>query len=102
MTDDRPLIIANPQSAGGSLGRRWGEISAKLEAILGPLDHRFTTSMGDGARLSREALGQGRRLVVAMGGDGTISEVAGAMSASIFLRASRSWITAGSQGSRLS
>ena len=32
--------------------------------------------MGDGARLSREALGQGRRLVVAMGGDGTISEVA--------------------------
>ena len=76
MSADRPLIIANPQSAGGALGRRWDDISGTLTGILGPLDHRFTTGPGDGARQSRRALTEGRELVVAMGGDGTISEVA--------------------------
>jgi len=75
----RPLIIANPNSAGGALGRRWPKVARTLERILGPVDHAFTEGLGDGARLSHEAVEAGRGLVVAMGGDGTISEVVDGM-----------------------
>lgn len=75
MSEQRPLIIANPNSAGGALGKRWDKLARTLESQLGPVDHAFTLGQGDGARLSREAAQRGRRLVVAMGGDGTISEV---------------------------
>jgi len=41
---------------------------------------RFTEGKGDGRRIAREETTAGRGLIVAMGGDGTISEVADAFS----------------------
>lgn len=71
----RPLVIANPASAGGRTGRVLGALRGPIEGRLGPCDLAETTRPGDGARLAREAAADGRRLVIALGGDGTIREV---------------------------
>jgi len=71
----KTLIVANPQSANGSLGRRWAELQRTITEQFGAFDHRFTRGPGDGAHVTRAALAEGYELIVAMGGDGTISEV---------------------------
>jgi YegS/Rv2252/BmrU family lipid kinase len=71
----RTLVVANPQSAGGALAKRWGRVAPSLEQHLGPFEHRFTAGVGDAPRLVREALAQGFERIVALGGDGTVSEV---------------------------
>jgi YegS/Rv2252/BmrU family lipid kinase len=71
----RPVVIVNPKSGGGLTDRRWASLVGPLTEGLGPFDHRFTEAVGDGRRLAREAAAAGRALVVAFGGDGTISEV---------------------------
>jgi diacylglycerol kinase (ATP) len=71
----RPVVIVNPKSGGGLTERRWAALVGPLTEGLGAFDHRFTEAVGDGQRLAREAAASGRQLVVAFGGDGTISEV---------------------------
>lgn len=73
--DLRTVVIANPQSAGGALARRWSQVAGLLHAQLGPHQLRFTRQPGDARVLSRAALDEGFELLVAVGGDGTISEV---------------------------
>lgn len=70
------VVIVNPQARGGWPRRRWPLIEPELRAALGPLELRFTGRPGQGVELARAAVLDGARLVVAMGGDGTASEVA--------------------------
>jgi YegS/Rv2252/BmrU family lipid kinase len=72
----RPVVIVNPRSGGGLSQRRWAALVGPLTDGLGPVDLRFTEAKGDGRRIAREEATAGRGLIVAMGGDGTISEVA--------------------------
>jgi diacylglycerol kinase (ATP) len=79
-----PLVIVNPASAGGATGKRWPRLAHALATHFGPFNSAFTTHAGE-ARLiaEREALA-GRSLLIACGGDGTISEVAnGILSAGV-------------------
>jgi len=69
-------VIVNPRSGGGLSQRRWAALLGPLTDGLGPVDVRFTEAKGDGRRIAREEATAGRVLIVAMGGDGTISEVA--------------------------
>lgn len=68
--------IVNPRAAGGETARRWPEIKNLLEHALGPVTSRFTDSPGAGIPIARELLRDGYSLLVAVGGDGTINEVA--------------------------
>lgn len=69
-------MVANPQSAGGALGRRWPQVARLLDQHLGDYDHAMTTAAGEAVTLTREALLAGKHeMIVAMGGDGTISDV---------------------------
>jgi YegS/Rv2252/BmrU family lipid kinase len=72
----RPLVIVNPRSGGGLSEGKWAKLVGPLTDGLGELDNVFTQGPRDATRLAREAARDGRRLVVAFGGDGTISEVA--------------------------
>jgi YegS/Rv2252/BmrU family lipid kinase len=70
------LIIANPQSQNGALGRKWAQLERVIRERFGAFSHRFTIGAGDATRITRRALADGtHEMVVAMGGDGTISEV---------------------------
>jgi diacylglycerol kinase (ATP) len=70
------LIIVNPASAGGRTGRRWAGTADRLRAAGLDFDAALTSSRGEAVELARAAALEGRPLVVAAGGDGTISEVA--------------------------
>ncbi len=71
----KPFLVVNPASAAGRTGRHFDAIARAIRAALGDFECAFTREPGDGSRLAREALDGGSRLVVAVGGDGTASEV---------------------------
>lgn len=75
MSQQHTVVIVNPRARGGYVGQKWPRILPELERALGPLSPRFTSARGDGTHLCREALGGGADLILAIGGDGTASEV---------------------------
>jgi YegS/Rv2252/BmrU family lipid kinase len=79
MLNDRPLVIVNPKAGGGFDERKSARYVGALSSGLGELDVRFTQARGHATELARDAALAGQRLVVAFGGDGTISEVAGGL-----------------------
>jgi YegS/Rv2252/BmrU family lipid kinase len=69
-------VIVNPASQNGATGKYWPELRSALDRVLGRWDHEFTLMPGDGTRLARQAVEQGYEMIVAVGGDGTMNEVA--------------------------
>jgi diacylglycerol kinase (ATP) len=72
----RPLAIVNPRSGGGRAGRTLGAVRAVLERRLGPIDVTETERPEHAIDLARDAASRGRSLLIAVGGDGTLHEVA--------------------------
>jgi YegS/Rv2252/BmrU family lipid kinase len=73
---EKPVVIVNPRSGGGLSEKRWAGVVGAISDGLGAFDTRFTEGPGHARTLAHEEAKQGRKLVVALGGDGTISEVA--------------------------
>jgi YegS/Rv2252/BmrU family lipid kinase len=72
----RPLVIVNPRSGGGLSEARWAKLVGGLTDGLGPFDSVFTKAPRDATAIAKREAEAGRQLVVAFGGDGTISETA--------------------------
>ena len=74
----RMLVIVNPRAGAGT-----GDVLDRLVVALrtrGIVPEVATTvGPGDGTRIARDAVEAGRRLVVAVGGDGTVHEVVNGM-----------------------
>lgn len=77
----KPFLIVNPRSAAGRTGRHFDRIAGAVRRAIGDFECAFTRERGDGARLAREAVAAGGKLVVAVGGDGTASEVVDGLTA---------------------
>lgn len=71
-----PLIIVNPRSASGATRDNWSSIASDLRTHFGPFQVAFTKGPSDGIDLARRSAEEGRRLIIACGGDGTINEIA--------------------------
>lgn len=71
-----PLVIVNPASASGATGRNWARIASDFAGHFGAFDVRFTEQANDANLFACEEALQGRRFIIACGGDGTINEVA--------------------------
>ena len=71
-----PFVILNPSSASGATGRAWPQLASDLRTHFGPFQVSFTERRGDAVNLAGEAARNGSELIIACGGDGTISEVA--------------------------
>jgi YegS/Rv2252/BmrU family lipid kinase len=76
MAELKTYLVVNPQSAGGRTGKRFPEIAGAVRGAIGDFDHAFTNRIGEATDLARAALGRGYQRIVAVGGDGTINEVA--------------------------
>lgn len=70
------VVIVNPSSAAGSTGEAWPQIASDLRSQFGSFRALFTKHRGDAATLASEAARKGAKLIIACGGDGTVSEVA--------------------------
>lgn len=69
------LIIVNPKSAGGKSKQDWPKIVALLEKSAISYQVIFTEYPRHATVLAQEGIENGYRKLVAVGGDGTISEV---------------------------
>ena len=71
-----PVAILNPKAAGGRTLKVWPGIAALLQKRFGGVQERFTSHPQHATELARSAIEAGHNLVIAVGGDGTINEVA--------------------------
>ena len=74
MVAPHTVVIVNPNSQGGKLGKRWPELADVLQRQF-PFDDVHTERSGHATELAREALRAGAERIVAIGGDGTVNEV---------------------------
>jgi diacylglycerol kinase (ATP) len=72
-------MIVNPAAANGRTARQWPDIARRAEAHGLDVDVRLTERRGHATELAATAVAEGAELVVAVGGDGTVSEVANGM-----------------------
>jgi YegS/Rv2252/BmrU family lipid kinase len=71
------VLIVNPKSSSGSTGKDWENLFIKIKKTFGKNPKvAFTKKSGDGRILTRKFLKKGFKKIVAIGGDGTINEVA--------------------------
>jgi diacylglycerol kinase (ATP) len=69
-------VIVNPAAGANSTHRKWPGIRSCLKSIGMSFDYQFTEGKGHGIELAKAAAGEGYRYLVAVGGDGTVHEVA--------------------------
>lgn len=70
-------LIVNPNSCGGLTGKNWDGLYEKMKKIFGSrVEVAFSKKPGNGTTLARDLLRKGLGRIVAIGGDGTINEVA--------------------------
>ena len=70
----RTVMIVNPASDSGRTARRWPEIARRAAEHGLDVEPRLTEAPGHAQELTRQALRDGAQLIVAVGGDGTVSE----------------------------
>jgi diacylglycerol kinase family enzyme len=71
------VLIVNPKSSSGSTGKDWENLFIKIKKTFGGNPKvAFTKKPGDGSTLTKKFLKKGFKKIVAIGGDGTINEVA--------------------------
>ena len=68
-------VILNPRSASGRTARVWPHLRSRLETMCESLALFETQSQGHAIQLTQQALADGCRTIVAVGGDGTLNEV---------------------------
>jgi len=72
----RTKVIVNPVAGAHSTRRKWRLISKLLSRVGLSFDFEYTEGVGHAIELARLAASDGYRCLVAVGGDGTVNEVA--------------------------
>ena len=72
----KPQIIVNPESNRGRTGRRWSTIREAFRVFFKEFSCEFTEKPDHATEISREAIKSGTELIVGVGGDGTMHEIA--------------------------
>ncbi len=68
-------LIVNPAAGAGRTAKRWPQIKEFLKKIGVEFEHDLTEAPGHAIELAKTAVGKGYKLIVSVGGDGTINEV---------------------------
>jgi len=69
-------VIVNPESNQGRTRKRWKEIKEHLKLFLKDYKYDFTEKPLQAIDLTREAIKGGSELIIGVGGDGTMNEIA--------------------------
>ena len=76
---ERLFFIVNPTAANGRCAQGFALLEQTLRDKGVAYDAVYTTMAGGATRLAQDALERGERNIVAVGGDGTVNEVAAAL-----------------------
>jgi YegS/Rv2252/BmrU family lipid kinase len=68
-------LIVNPVAGAGRTAKRWPQIKAFLKKIGVKFEHDLTEAPGHAIELAKIAVSKGYKLIVSVGGDGTINEI---------------------------
>ncbi|MCL4466343.1 MAG: diacylglycerol kinase family lipid kinase [Chloroflexi bacterium] len=71
----RNLVIVNPVAGGGSSAKRWERAEPLLRQLGYDFEQTVTGKQGEAQALAAQAAARGYKCVVAVGGDGTVSEI---------------------------
>jgi diacylglycerol kinase (ATP) len=69
-------VIVNPVAGASTTYRKWPRIRELLHHVGFPFEFQYTEGVGHARELAREAVSGGCQFLVAVGGDGTVNEVA--------------------------
>lgn len=69
-------VIVNPESNKGRTRKRWTKIKEALQTFLKEFKYEFTEKPFQAADISRAAIKEGSELIIGVGGDGTMHEIA--------------------------
>jgi diacylglycerol kinase (ATP) len=69
-------LIINPIAGGGSIRKQWPRICSQLRDIGLSFDFEFTKKPGHAIEIAKKVIETDYRYLIAVGGDGTINEVA--------------------------
>lgn len=69
-------VIVNPAAGGCAVQREWPRISRRLRDIGLSFDYEYTAGSGHAIELAQASVEAGCRYLIAVGGDGTVNEVA--------------------------
>jgi diacylglycerol kinase (ATP) len=72
---EKAVFLVNPASGNGATGKRWPELAHRASMLGLEGESLFSDRPGHLIELARGAVDAGARLVVAVGGDGTLNEV---------------------------
>jgi diacylglycerol kinase family enzyme len=72
----RTQVIVNPESAKGRTRERWSRIQECIRHFFQEFKYEFTENPLLAKELTRTALKDGTELVMGVGGDGTMNEIA--------------------------
>jgi YegS/Rv2252/BmrU family lipid kinase len=68
-------LIVNPAAGAGRTAKKWPHIKELLKKFGYHFEHDITEAPGHAIELAKAAVGKGYKLVVSVGGDGTINEI---------------------------
>jgi diacylglycerol kinase (ATP) len=68
--------IVNPQAGSRSVGRQWPQINRQLQKAGLSFEYEFTRGSGHALDIASQAIRDGYNYLIAVGGDGTVNEVA--------------------------
>lgn len=69
-------VIVNPESNRGRTRKRWEEIRQGLKSFVREFKYEFTEKPLHATEITRAAIKDGTELVIGVGGDGTMNEIA--------------------------
>jgi YegS/Rv2252/BmrU family lipid kinase len=69
-------VIINPESNQGRTRRRWKEIREAIRSFIQEFRYEFTEKPLQAMEIAREAIKSGHELIIGVGGDGTMNEIA--------------------------
>jgi YegS/Rv2252/BmrU family lipid kinase len=69
-------VIVNPESNQGRTRKKWKHIREALKAFIKEFRCEFTEKPYQAVEISRDAIKDGSELIIGVGGDGTVNEIA--------------------------
>ena len=88
-------VIVNPVAGACATRRKWPFIRQRLKDAGLSFDYEYTKGVGHATELARAATSDGYQYLVAVGGDGTVNEVANGILSSTNLRTALGMISTG-------